>query len=389
MTWVDDIGLYLKPVPIDVVADSNDPGLIGNLMQVHREGAFPDIEAGFIVILGVSEGRRSKGGAVINGPDLVRKQLYQLFSHDSSVKMADLGNIEAGETPADTDYALQKVAAGLIDKNIAVIVIGGGQELTFANYAAYEVLETTVNVAVIDAKIDMGEFLEDLSDENYLSKIVIHKPSFLFNLSALGFQSYMNHPDTLELLEKLFFDAIRLGVISGDLRSTEPYLRQADLLSVDINAVRNESAPGTGQPNGLTGEQICQMMRYAGLSDKTSSFGIYNYNPEKDVNGQTALLIAEMIWFIFDGYGKRIKEFPLIQKQDFLEYKVHLNDSDHELIFYKSRRSDKWWMKVPYAGGVQGQLGRHHLVPCSYTDYTTACEGEVPDMWWRTYQKLG
>lgn len=389
MTWVDDIGLYLKPVPLDIEAETEEPLLLGNTIKVHRDGAFPELNSGDIAILGVVEEKFGKGTAALHGPNLVRRQLYQLYAHGFRFGMADIGNIDAGETPADTDYALQRVVSALIDKNIAVIILGGGQKLTFANYAAYEILETTVNLAVIDSKVDMGEFLEDLSDENYLSKIVIHKPSYLFNLSALGFQSYLNHPDTLELLDKLFFDALRLGVISSDLRSTEPFLRQADLLSVDINAVRNESAPGTGQPNGFTGEQICQMMRYAGLSDKTTSFGIYNYKADRDVNHQTALLIAEMIWCIFEGFGKRIKEFPLIHKKDFIEYKVHLSDSGHELVFYKSQRSDKWWMKVPYAGGVQGQLGRHHLVACSYADYTTACEGEVPDAWWRTYQKLG
>jgi arginase family enzyme len=387
MKWVDDIGLYLKPVPDDISSKSGDRALLGDYIDIHSSAGFPEIASGHLVILGIVD--QSNEGDGLRGPDEIRKKLYRLYAHDISFNIADLGNIEAGDTPADTQYALQKVVSALIDKHISIVILGGSQELTFANYAAYEILETTVNIAVIDSKVDMGEFWDDLSAHNYLSKIVIHKPSYLFNLSALGFQSYLNHPETLELLDKLFFDAVRLGQISADLRITEPYLRQADIISVDMAAIRNDAAPGTGQPNGLNGEQICQMMRYAGLSDKTSSFGIYNYSPENDVHGQTALLIAEMIWCIMDGFGKRIKEFPLIHKKDFIEYKVHLNASDHELVFFKSQRSDKWWMKIPYAGGVQGQLGRHHIVPCSYADYTLACTGDVPDLWWRTYQKLG
>jgi formiminoglutamase len=27
-------------------------------------------------------------------------------------------------------------------------------------------------------------------------------------------------------------------------------------------------------------------------------------------------------------------------------------------------------------------------VPCRYEDYTMAVNGEMPDLWWRTYQKL-
>jgi len=27
-------------------------------------------------------------------------------------------------------------------------------------------------------------------------------------------------------------------------------------------------------------------------------------------------------------------------------------------------------------------------VPCRYDDYKMAVSGELPDLWWRTYQKL-
>jgi len=42
---------------------------------------------------------------------------------------------------------------------------------------------------------------------------------------------------------------------------------------------------------------------------------------------------------------------------------------------------------VPYpAGGSANE--RFHLVPCLYEDYKTAVAGEMPDLWWRTFQKL-
>ncbi len=389
MTWADDLGLYLRPVASDLVKKSEEPARLVNYMDIHTEDHFPDVDATALIIIGIEEGRRAKSHMVAKAPNEVRRELYKLFYHGSPIKIADLGNIAAGEKPADTDYAVQRVVSQLIDQHKNVVIIGGSQELTFANYAAYEILETTINLGVIDAGIDLGEFREDLSQDNYLSKIIIHQPSYLFNLSLLGYQTYLNDPEMLGLLHKLFFDAHRLGEIVGDMRMAEPYIRNSDLLSVDINAVRNASAPGTGQPNGFSGEQICQMMRYAGLSDKTSSIGIYNYDPEYDVQGQTARLIAQMIWCVFDGFGSRQREHPLMSKKDFVEYKVHMPEGNDELIFYKSKRSDKWWMNVPYAGGAQGHLGRHHLVPCSYADYSLACSGEVPDIWWKTYQKLG
>ena len=389
MSWIDDFAYLLKPVNIAVPAEGSSPELLANFTAIHREGSFPDLENIELAIIGVKESRRSGNPNLANAPDVIRESLYKLFFHGNSFGLADLGNIEAGDTSHDSDHAVKTVVKSLLEKNIAVVIIGGSQELTFANYTAYEILETTVNIAVIDAALDLGEFREEVSPTNYLSKIVLHDPSYLFNLSLLGYQTYYTEPESLSLMEKLFFDAHRLGTITADIRIAEPLLRNADLMSFDINAIKNASAPGTTQPNGFSGEEACRLTRYAGISDKTTSMGFYNYDPSKDVGGQTASLIAQMIWYAIEGFSYRQREFPLYSKKNFLEYKVHLPEGNNEMIFYKSKRTDKWWMNVPYAGGFEGRLGRHHLVPCSYSDYELACRGDVPEMWWRTYQKLG
>jgi hypothetical protein len=31
---------------------------------------------------------------------------------------------------------------------------------------------------------------------------------------------------------------------------------------------------------------------------------------------------------------------------------------------------------------------RHYLVPCSYSDYETALNDDIPDRWWQVYKKL-
>jgi arginase family enzyme len=385
MNWIDQFLFFLKPVDSDVI--TSEPGTVGSIVDVYTINNVPDLEATSIAIVGINPVKIADK-RLLSGPDLVRKKLYGLYYHGNALKFADLGNIIPGTSDGDNEAALREVISPLISRGVGVIILGGSQELTFANYKAYEVLETTVNIAVIDARIDMGEFREALGPHNYLSKIVLQEPGFLFNMSVLGYQSYLNDPETLALFEKLFFDAHRLGSLTYDLRDAEPHVRNADIVSIDMSAVRNADAPGTFQPNGLTGEQICQLCKYAGLSDKTTSIGIYNYNPESDINGQTSLLIAQMIWFIIDGYSRRIKEFPLIHKHDFMEYKIIMPKGNDELVFYKSTRTDKWWLNVPYATTSSAGRPRPFVLPCSYKDYEKACEGEVPDIFWRTYQKL-
>ena len=128
-------------------------------------------------------------------------------------------------------------------------------------------------------------------------------------------------------------------------------------------------------------------MRYAGLSDKLSSFGLYELNPAFDEHGQTAHLAAQMIWYLTEGYYNRKKDVPLKSKTDFVKYRVALKRADQEIVFYKSQKSERWWMEVPYPNS-KVRYHRHHLVPCSYHDYEIALRDEMPERWWQAFQKL-
>ena len=60
-----------------------------------------------------------------------------------------------------------------------------------------------------------------------------------------------------------------------------------------------------------------------------------------------------------------------------------------EIIFFKSNKSARWWMEVPYPPTSGTKYERHHMVPCNKLDYDNAMNNEMPDLWWKTYQKLG
>ena len=52
------------------------------------------------------------------------------------------------------------------------------------------------------------------------------------------------------------------------------------------------------------------------------------------------------------------------------------------------KKSDRWWMEIPYPPTKGLKFERHTLLPCSYKDYEMAVNNEIPDRWWQTYQKL-
>ncbi len=357
---------------------------------------FPDLEQKTdIAIIGVQEDRNAVNNAgCALGPDYIREKLYRLNEGNYNTKIVDLGNIRQGATITDTYIALKTVVNELVKKNIIPVILGGGQDLTYAQYLAYETLEQKVDLVIIDSGFDLddddsGADTIQTTSESYLNKIFLHEPNYLFNFSNLGYQTYFISQESLRVMDKLYFDAHRLGVLSGDITVAEPVIRNASMISFDIGAIRSADAMGNANagPNGFYGEEACQVARYAGFNDKLSSIGFYEFNPAYDSNGQTALLVAQMVWYFIDGVYNRKKDFPLNPKSQYLIYKTSLKHGEHEVVFVKSKKSDRWWMQVPYpTGGSKNE--RFHLVPCQYEDYKTAVSGEMPDLWWRTYQKL-
>jgi formiminoglutamase len=357
---------------------------------------FPELEdkSFDIAIVGVQDDRNAVNNVGCGlAPDYVRERLYLLNEGGYNTKIVDLGNIKAGATITDTYFALKTVVAELIKLDILPIIIGGGQDLTYAQYMGYETLEQKVDLVIVDSHFDLEddstpESIETTST-SYLNKIFLHEPNYLFNFSNLGYQTYFTSQAGLRVMEKLYFDVHRLGNLSGQIAYAEPIIRNANMVSFDISAIRSSDAMGNtnATPNGFYAEEACQICRYAGFNDKLTSIGFYEFNPAYDNNGQTAMLLAQMVWYFIDGVYNRKKDFPLNPKSQYLIYKTSLKHDDHEVVFVKSKKTDRWWMQVPYpTGGSKNE--RSHLVPCSYDDYKIAISGEMPDLWWRTYQKL-
>jgi arginase family enzyme len=391
-----DLSIYLQAIEIP---EFDLEGLVherrmGDVIDAFtEENGFPDLENAHIALIGVNESR----GAVNNkgcakAPDSVRKYLYALYRQSPKIKIADLGNINPGAEIEDTYFALKTIVSELMQKNIIPVIIGGSQDLTYANYLAYENMGQIINITAIDSHFNLGNAEEVFNARSYLSKIILHQPNYLFNFTNLGYQTYFVDHQAVNLMNNLFFDVYRLGHVRANMQEAEPMVRNADMISFDISAIRQSDAPGNGNasPNGFYGEEACQITRYAGLSDKLTSIGFYELNPDKDYNGQTAHLVAQMIWYFIEGYYNRKGDFPHKQKEEYLKYTVAIElDGEHQIVFYKSKRSGRWWMQVPLENPMsQSKYERHFMVPCSISDYQMATKGEIPDRWWQVYQKL-
>jgi hypothetical protein len=219
----------------------------------------------------------------------------------------------------------------------------------------------------------------------------MQSPNYLFFHANVGYQTYFVGQDYIQLMNDLKFDAYRLGDVQQNMDRTEALIRNADLLSVDTAAVRQSDAPANGapSPHGFYGEELCQMMRYAGKSEKTHCLGLFEMNPMYDNHGQTAHMVAQALWYFIEGFYGRVHDNPQLHPENCIHYFVTREDMGIVINFYKGKQSDRWWVQVPCDNpDLQEIYSDHLMLACTYSDYQQCMNGDIPALWWRYFQRL-
>ena len=138
------------------------PRQLGSYIDYHTAKHVPDLKGADIAIMAVADDRRAaRNEGCAHGADDVRGCLYRLYRADSKPSIADLGTIQQGHEVDDTYFAVQSVVSELLKANVLPVIIGGGQDITYANYLGYEALEKAVNIVSVDAALDIGLSLEE------------------------------------------------------------------------------------------------------------------------------------------------------------------------------------------------------------------------------------
>jgi len=380
---------FLCPVSDEVLAHNQllSDQTLGKKLKIHsKQNGIPDLDDVKIAIIGVLENRNDVNyiGEEIHFNHL-RLALYSLFPGNWYSNIVDLGDILQGESVEDTYFALRTTLTVLIEKKIIPIILGGSQDLTYANYRAYDNIMPMVNIVNVDSNFDLGDSSLPIKNNSYLGKIILEQPYNLFNYSTIGYQTYFNSQEEIDLMDNLYFEAYRLGEVSKKINIIEPVMRDAHIVSLDLKSVKaSEVSPKQSHsPNGLDGKEICSISRYAGISNKVSSFGIYEYKPSN--NDVTAMLIAQIIWYFIEGVNCRIKDDDFMDDNNHQKYNVLIDNE--ELIFFKSIKTGRWWIEIPFLPEVNNKLKKHTLLPCTHEDYIEASHGKIPDRWFKAYKK--
>jgi formiminoglutamase len=372
------IGDFLQPVNRFMLSEDEGykDGQIGKKILVYEDEEMPDLKQADLILLGCNEIR---GGSLLHpgepASDVIRRQFYSLYQWHSDVNLVDIGNISLGAGLNDTYAALRTVLAELTAIGKTVVILGGSHDLTLAQYHCYTNRKQIIEATCVDSLIDLSMESMNRAD-NFLMEMLTGEPNFIKHYNHIGFQSYYVHPHMLETMDKLRFDCFRVGYVKENIDEMEPVIRNSQLFSFDISAIANAYAPCNHvTPNGLTGEEACMLMRFAGLSSTANTIGIYGYAPEKDRDELTAKQISHMLWYLIDGFSRGKREARLEQKESFNEF--HMAFAEIETVFLQSKKTGRWWMQLP----------DKKFIPCSYKDYLLASSNEIPERWMRAQER--
>ena len=377
-----DLKIFFTPLDESLVADIKSTNSFYKNIKANID-QMPDYREADIALFGVSSSEDS------HAQDGIRKKLFRLKKGHGAYKVIDLGNLRPGVDADETLGRVTEVCRMLIDSNVLPVIIGESHDFDYGQYRAYEYMDKLVSLLNVDAFLDMEESKDEPANKRHIHQILLHEPNYLFNYSHLAYQSYLIDQEAIDILEKLYFEAYRVGHLRSNINEMEPIIRNADMLSFDITAIKSSDAPGSAnaQPFGLTGEEACQLCWYAGLNEKLSSAGFYEYRHDLDDGQQkTATVVATMIWYFIEGYYHRKNE-QRFKTNDYVKFVVSMPSEPETLSFYKSKLSEKWWMEVPFPQGKE-RYARNCIIPCSYSDYRMATTGELPERYITTHAKL-
>ena len=381
-----DLSLVFDPVPEEIISLSKSDNFGGSVYAYSHE--VPSLEGMELAIIGITEnkGMISTPSGIVSSPYHIRRKLYTLKKSGVSYKIVDLGDIRNGYSLQDSYERTTAVATYLHDLNIIPIFIGGTHDFTIPQVKALRSKGSKTHLVIMDSMVDVeGEN----TSNSFLKNLTQLQNPLAYNISLIGHQSYLVGERSFEILGNKLVNATRLGEVKNKIHEIEPIVREADVLSVDLSVGSSIYVGGAIGSNvfGLTGEEMCQIAWYAGMSSKMKSLGIYQYNPDMDdLEANTALVVSVMLWYFIEGFTNRFNELDF-NADHFLIYEVALDTDYPSIRFFKSKKSERWWMEVPDAGSPDTVFMRNQMLSCSYQDYQLAMNNEIPERWFAAYTK--
>jgi len=288
----------------DLFFHKNDPNdvRLGEIVSSNIE----DYQTARIVILGCpqDEGVTRNGGRIgaRHAPEAIRRQFYKLTPFGISLKIFDLGDTIIQSSLEKTHDLHAKIVEQLLLDGKKVIVLGGGNDISFADGCAMAKICGSENWLGlnIDAHFDVRSDEPRNSGTPYrqLLEGKFIRPE---NFYEIGYQPQAASPNYFDYLRNLGVNLISLQEFQMSSIESEIHSRlksvdspSAFFWGFDVDAVRSADAPGASAPSpiGLAGEAFVALAAFAGKLPQTKIVEFTEVNPNFDIDNRTAKLVA-------------------------------------------------------------------------------------------------
>ncbi len=300
----------------------------------------------------------------------IKKRLYRMSAHPGLRPIVDLGTLVNIKSSTLTPVLRELDEAGIIP-----ILLGISQnDITHILLALSKVKNQRIRPVFVDDKIGIGQ---DFT-RSYLNPILEQEEITVDSISILSFQQHYSNIEQVRI-KFPFVHGLRLGTLRNDIKTAEPYVRDANALFFLFNALKHAEAPAqlASNPSGLYSEEACQLTKYAGINESMEFFALGNFDLQYDEHGQTAELTAQMIWYFIFGHQNRANEALTSTNRNLTKYMVNPDDLDVGFIFYKSEKTGRWWVSRQEAS--KSPRVTNKIYACSYEDYQMCTHNEISE----------
>jgi len=294
--------------------------------------------------------------------------------------------------PEVSDDEILKSLVPIMENNRRLLAISSDSNFTQSILKAKRYLNAPFIFNSISENTDDIKLFYNVSNimpnQNYEGHI-----KNLLRLDFTGIQVHQSHPSLYNLIEQTQSRVLRLGQIKENIHISEPSIREADMINLNVNVLKISEFPAQSKhsQSGLTSEEACQIIRYIGMSEKNKSCIITGINEDVTHLNQSLNVCAQMVWYFCDAANQLKGDFPN-SHSDMTEYLVSLDEYDHEIVFVKSEKSGRWWLKPDVK--IPKSLESHSLYPVAYEDYEITSKGGLSEhvikglLWFERISKM-
>jgi formiminoglutamase len=249
--------------------------------------------------------RRNRGrvGAA-QGPAEIRRALYRypVSEAHAGLRLVDLGDIRPGATLEQTHDALHAAVRHCLRQGLKVVVLGGGNDISYPDCSALAAEVPSVLAFNIDRHLDVradpvrnsGTPYRQLLEEGCIQSGAFHEVGINSFANSLAYRRYV---EALGVGVHYLAELRERGVGATVQGIVDASAAAGIFFGFDMDVVAAAEAPGVSDPSpmGLTAKEVCEIADVAARDPRTRVVEISELNPVYDRDGITAKLAANLI----------------------------------------------------------------------------------------------